>query len=126
MQFLPNLTFLDSIYYLLDYKVELVLDREKESFLKVNLAESMCLSETQFQRDTFLAPKEIRNHKFEDGNRSRTRRHLQETVPESVNFQEAFENLLFLYYTTGWVEKKQESISCCLVHWAELNKAYAK
>ena len=91
MQFLPNLTFLDSIYYLLDYKVELVLDREKESFLKVNLAESMCLSETQFQRDTFLAPKEIRNHKFEDGNRSRTRRHLQETVPESVNFQEAFE-----------------------------------
>ena len=38
MQFLPNLTFLDSIYYLLDYKVELVLNREKESFLKVNLA----------------------------------------------------------------------------------------
>lgn len=48
----------------------------------------MCLLETQFQKDIFLAPKEIRNHKFEDGNRSRTRRHLQETVPESVKFQE--------------------------------------
>ena len=95
--FLPNLTFLDSLYISWITKLNQgCTEREKEKAFIWRLPQH---SVRAFQRHSsgkiFLAPKGARNCKFGNRNHSRMRRQVQELVPESMKFQEAFDGMKY-------------------------------